>query len=385
MNEKDDIFYLEAVEVRREGGKAVHIMTVLGTRPEIIRLSLIMKKLDKVCTKHTVVYTGQNFTHSLSDVFFEQLAIRKPDYHLHMHKMNLGGQLASMYEFLEEVLKETMPDRVLILGDTNSALSAILFERYGIPVYHMEAGNRCFDLRVPEEKNRRVVDAVSSYNLPYTGKSRQNLLDENIPVNRIFLSGNPINEVITHYRAKIRSSDILSKLNLGKKDYFLITIHRAENVDSPEILKEIFTGFNHLAEIHGKRMICSLHPRTQSKLSALQDFELNPLVELCEPFGLFDFVKLEENAACVLTDSGTVQEECCILHVPAVTVRDATERPETIECGSNILSGTKANRIVESVGIMMNQSTNWELPEGYQDRNVSQKVINYLLGVRGVV
>ncbi|WP_462405306.1 non-hydrolyzing UDP-N-acetylglucosamine 2-epimerase [Gracilibacillus sp. Marseille-QA3620] len=363
----------------------MHIMTVLGTRPEIIRLSLIMKKLDEVCTKHTVVYTGQNFTHSLSDVFFEQLSIRKPDYHLHMRNMNLGGQLASMYDFLEEVLKKDKPDRVLILGDTNSALSAILFERYGIPVYHMEAGNRCFDLRVPEEKNRRVVDAVSSYNLPYTEKSRQNLLDENVPVNRIFLSGNPINEVIMHYRKKIQSSDILTRLSLAKKDYFLATIHRAENVDSPEILKEIFTGFNQLAEIHGKRIICSLHPRTNARLSVLNEFELNSLVELHEPFGLFDFVKLEENAACVLTDSGTVQEECCILHVPAVTVRDATERPETVECGSNILSGTKADSIVESVGIMMKQALYWELPQGYQDRNVSQKVINYLLGVKGVV
>ena len=363
----------------------MHVMTVLGTRPEIIRLSLIMKKLDEVCTKHTIVYTGQNFTHSLSDVFFEQLLIRKPDYYLHMKSMSLGGQLASMYDFLEEVLEKERPDKVLILGDTNSALSAVLFERYGIDVYHMEAGNRCFDLRVPEEKNRRVVDAVSSYNLPYTEKSRQNLLDENVPVNRIFLSGNPIYEVLTHYKTQIRTSSILSKLNLAHKDYFLVTIHRAENVDSPEILKDIFSGFNQVAELHGKRIICSLHPRTNSKLRLLEGFELNPLIELHEPFGLFDFVKLEENATCVLTDSGTVQEECCILHVPAVTVRNATERPETIECGSNILSGTKADRIAESVGIMMKQSTYWELPQGYQDRHVSQKVINYLLGVKGVV
>ena len=363
----------------------MHIMTILGTRPEIIRLSLIIKKLDTHAEKHTLVHTGQNFTRTLSDVFFEEMKIRKPDYYLKMDSYALGDQLGSMFSSLERIIDKEKPDRVLILGDTNSALSAILLERHGIPVYHMEAGNRCYDLRVPEEKNRRVIDSISTFNLPYTPKSRENLLKENIPVNRIFLTGNPIFEVINHYKEEINQSEILENLSLKEKSYFLVTIHRSENVDSKESLKDIFTGLNKVAAIHNKRIICSIHPRTKSKLANLPNFEVNPLVEFHEPFGLFDFIKLQKYAYCVLTDSGTVQEESCILKIPAVTVRNTTERPETVECGSNMLSGTEADRIVNSVQIMLSQSTDWEIPDGYGDRNVSQKVVNYLLGVKGFV
>ena len=363
----------------------MHIMTILGTRPEIIRLSRIIEKLDDVAEKHTLVHTGQNFTHTLSDVFFEELKIRKPDYFLKVSSFLLGEQIGTMFTSLEHILSKEKPDRVLLLGDTNSALSAILMERHGIPVYHMEAGNRCYDLRVPEEKNRRIIDAISTYNLPYTKKSRENLLKENIPVNRIFLTGNPIYEVINHYTKQIDQSNILEKLVLEDKNYFLVTVHRSENVDSADVLKDIFTGLNKIAKIFDKRIICSIHPRTKSKLEGISDFRIEPLVEFHEPFGLFDFIKLQKHAFCVLTDSGTVQEESCILRIPAVTIRNTTERPETVECGSNIIAGTVADSIVHSVQIMLKQSTDWEIPDGYGDTNVSQKVVNYLMGVKGLV
>lgn len=318
------------------------ILTILGTRPEIIRLSLIIKKLDLYAGRHILVHTGQNFTATLSDIFFEDLNIRKPDYHLKAEKNTLGGQLGSMFTQLEEIFETEKPDKVLLLGDTNSALSAVLAERMNIPVVHMEAGNRCYDLRVPEEKNRRVIDSVSSYNLPYTKKSRENLLREGVPVNRIFVSGNPIYEVIQHYKDKIDESKILTKLGLETKEYFLATIHRAENVDHEESLKEILSGLEYVAQTYEKKIICSLHPRTASKLKSAVKANLSELIQFHEPFGLFDFIKLQKNAFCVLTDSGTVQEESCLLHVPAVTVRNTTERPETVECGSNVVSGVKA-------------------------------------------
>ncbi|MGD6843443.1 non-hydrolyzing UDP-N-acetylglucosamine 2-epimerase [Bacillus infantis] len=359
------------------------VLTVLGTRPEIIRLSIIIRKLDQFADKHILVHTGQNFTASLSDVFFKEMGVRKPDYHLKPAAPSLGNQLASMYKGLEDIIRSEAPDKVLLLGDTNSALSSVLIERMGIPVYHMEAGNRCFDLRVPEEKNRRVIDAVSSFNLPYTEKSRENLLREGFPANRIFLSGNPIFEVLQHYQANIDKSSILSKLNLDKEDYFLVTFHRAENVDFEDALAEITSGLNKVALTYGKRIICSLHPRTASKMK--DKSHLNELVEFYEPFGLFDFIHLQKHAFCVLTDSGTVQEESCILRIPAVTIRNCTERPETLECGSNIVSGVKAENILNAVNIMVQRPAEWELPEGYEEPNVSEKVVKYLLGGYGIV
>lgn len=361
------------------------VMTILGTRPEIIRLSLIIKKLDRFAEKHILVNTGQNFTSSLSDIFFQQLNIRNPDYTLSNHQQSLGSQLSLMYSRLETIFLKEKPDKVLVLGDTNSGLSAILAERMDIPVIHMEAGNRCFDLEVPEEKNRRVIDAISSINLPYTPQSKENLVNEGIPRNRIMVSGNPINEVLEHYNNKIEKSDVLKTLGLAKNDYFLVTIHRAENVDHEDRLLEIFDGINKVAEIYGKRIICSIHPRTKSRINKSSKFETHPLVEFHEPFGFFEFVKLEKNAYCVLTDSGTVQEECCLFQVPTVTIRKTTERPETIECGSNMLSGINASRIVHSVHTMVNQSNNWSFPEGYKHKNVSDKVVKIILGGMKVV
>lgn len=356
------------------------IITILGTRPEIIRLSLILKKLDLYADKHIVIHTGQNFTPSLSDVFFDELKLRKPDYQLNGNKQSLGEQLGVMYVEIEKILKQEKPDKVLILGDTNSGLNSILAERMNIPVVHMEAGNRCYDWNVPEEMNRQVIDTVSSFNLPYTPGSRENLLREGIPSHRIFVSGNPIFEVIEHFKKEIDSSSILSKLNLIENDYFLVTIHRAENVDDGANLSEILLGLNLVAKTYKKRMIFSTHPRTKSKIESSSYIHLDPLIEFHEPFGFFDFVQLEKNAFCTLTDSGTVQEECCLFHVPTVTVRKTTERPETIECGSNMLSGLHAQKILNAVKLMTESTCQWSYPEGYIDPNVSEKVVKFLLG-----
>lgn len=361
------------------------IMTILGTRPEIIRLSLIIKKLDRLCENHVLVHTGQNYIPSLSDIFFKELEIRRPDYHIRQKNNSLGAQLGTMFQELEKIVLKEKPDQALILGDTNSALSAILLERMGVAVTHMEAGNRCFDLNVPEEKNRRIVDHVSSFNMPYTPNSRENLLREGIPVNRIVISGNPIYEVLQYYESKISQSKILQKLQLKKKQYFLVTIHRAENVDSEKNLREILKGLNLVAGAFNKRMICSIHPRTKSKLDRLRPLELHPLIEFHEPFGFLDFIRLQKYAFCVLTDSGTVQEESCIFRVPAVTVRNTTERPETVQCGSNIVSGISASGILSAVRVMVEHQPDWPLPAGYGDPHVSEKVVKFLLGGKGAV
>lgn len=356
------------------------VLTVLGTRPEIIRLSLIIKKLDLLADKHILVHTGQNYTSTLSDVFFTEMQIRKPDYILSQSQQTLGEQLATMYKEMEAILLDEKPDKVLVLGDTNSALSALLAERMHIPVVHMEAGNRCFDLEVPEEKNRRVIDAISSLNLPYTPGSRENLLREGLPAKRVIVSGNPIYEVLKHYDPEIRKSRILKELKLKNKEYLLTTIHRAENVDHPDRLREILLGLSETAENFQKRMICSIHPRTKSKVTKTDELALSPLVEFYEPFGFFDFVTLEKYAFLALTDSGTVQEECCLFRVPTVTVRKTTERPETVACGSNMVSGIDAAAIERSAMIMAASSKDWEFPAGYADSHVSDKVIKILLG-----
>jgi UDP-N-acetylglucosamine 2-epimerase (non-hydrolysing) len=361
------------------------VLTVLGTRPEVIRLSLIMTKLDELAEKHVIVHSGQNFTHTLNGVFFKELGIRKPDYTISTKQQSLGEQLSSLFTGLEEILQQERPDKVLVLGDTNSGLSSILAERLMIPVVHMEAGNRCFDLNVPEEKNRKIIDAVASFNLVYTNYSKNNLLREGMTPSRIAVCGNPIYEVINYYDKQISESKILDNLNVKEHDYFLVTIHRAENVDNPEHLKSIVKALNRLAESYNKRVIFSTHPRTRSKLDAMQDKSLHPLIEFHEPFGFFDFVTLEKNAYCVLTDSGTVQEECCIFHVPTVTVRKTTERPETVDCGSNLISGLKEKDIIDGVKAMISSPANWVCPPEYLDLNVSDKVIKIILGGSDIV
>jgi UDP-N-acetylglucosamine 2-epimerase (non-hydrolysing) len=354
------------------------IMTVLGTRPEIIRLSRVMARLDEMC-KHVVVHTGQNFDPQLRDVFYRELRVRPPDHTLSAQG-SFSRQLATILVETERLLAEEKPDRLLILGDTNSGLAAIIAKRQGIPVFHMEAGNRCFDDRVPEEVNRRIIDHSCDVWLPYTERSRQNLLREGIPGNRIYVTGNPILEVIRHYDSEILKSNILARLELAARRYFLVTMHRAENVDVEERLLGITSALNQLSRDYQVPVIVSTHPRTRLRMEGFKIARDNPLVRFMEPFGLFDFITLERNALTVLSDSGTVQEECTIFQVPGVTIRDTTERPETLERGCNILSGTGPADILLCVRKMLERKTPGTPPPEYLVDNVSETVTNLLLG-----
>ncbi|MBB6635670.1 non-hydrolyzing UDP-N-acetylglucosamine 2-epimerase [Cohnella thailandensis] len=361
------------------------IMTVLGTRPEIIRLSLIIPKLDRFADSHVLVHSGQNYDRNLSDIFFEQMGIRKPDVHIRLHARTFGQQLAQMFAQVEEAILREKPDRLLVLGDTNSALCALIGERMGIPVYHMEAGNRCYDRAVPEEINRRAIDSVSSCNMPYTPGSRENLLREGMDPQRVWMTGNPIYEVLEHYKKQTMQSRILDELELQEQNYVLVTAHRAENVDNERRLRQIVQGLHLVADRLQQRVICSIHPRTKDRLGQYGVTLAHPLVEYREPFGFFDFVKLQRHASCVITDSGTVQEESCIMGVPAVTIRQSTERPETLACGSNLLSGLEPERIAASVSLMLGNRGGWVCPEGYLDSFVSTKVVNLVLGGQSFV
>jgi UDP-N-acetylglucosamine 2-epimerase (non-hydrolysing) len=354
------------------------IITVLGTRPEIIRLSLIIKQLDKVCD-HVLVHTGQNFDRNLSDLFFEEMDIRKPDHFLDVKGASIADQIGQLLVRCEKVFEQEKPDRILILGDTNSALCAFVAKRMGIPVYHMEAGNRCFDDRVPEEVNRRIVDHSSDILLPYTHRSKENLYREGFPVNRVYVTGNPINEVIQAYDGKIEASTVLSTAGVEAGKYFLATIHRAENVDVSSRLESIVAALNSIADEYKLPVLASTHPRTRMRLDAAKDLKISAGVKFVEPFGFFDFIKLEKSALCVLSDSGTVQEECAIFGVPTVTVRDVTERPETIDCGSNILSGAGTESIVAAVKAVIAMKPRWVAPEEYLAAAVSDTVCRLLL------
>lgn len=357
------------------------IMTVLGTRPEIIRLSRIIEKLDALATSHILVHTGQNYDPALSDVFFEQLGIRRPDHYLGARGETFGEQIGQIITLCERIMREERPDRLLILGDTNSALAAIVAKRLAIPVYHMEAGNRCYDDRVPEEINRRVVDHSSDVLMPYTERSRMNLLREGIAGHRVFVTGNPILEVIEHHNDKIDQSDVLKRLGLTREEYFLVTMHREENVDVESRLRSLIESLAALHREYHLPVIISTHPRTRKVMSRFQvASDAADGLQFHEPFGLFDFVALERNALCVLSDSGTVQEECCIFGVANVTIRDVTERPETLECGSNMLSGLQEQEILRSVRTVLDQKGQWVPPPEYMVRNVSATVVKILLG-----
>ncbi len=354
-------------------------MTIFGTRPEIIRLSLIMKMLDQNC-EQVMVHTGQNFDENLSDIFLKELDVRKPDVHFGIISTKTGEQIGRILEQTERVIDEYKPDKILILGDTNSALSAIIAARKGVPVFHLEAGNRCFDDRVPEEINRRIIDHSSKILLPYTNRSKENLIAEGIERERIFVTGNPIYEVLLTNQDSIDSSGILEKQGLKPFEYFLATLHRAENVDIESRLNSIFEGFQKISEKFNKPVIVSVHPRTAEKLATFNIQTIDQRIKLVSPLGFFDFVKLEKNSLAVLSDSGTVQEECAIFGIPNVTIRDVTERPETLECGSNILSGADGDSILGAVEMVISQPTNWTAPAEYKAENVSMTVTKILLG-----
>ena len=354
------------------------ILTLFGTRPEIIRLSIIIKEID-LFADQILVHTGQNYDPSLSQLFLDQLNIRKLDYHLGVQASSFGEQAGQILTRIDSLLAEVNPDRLLILGDTNSGLAAIVAARRGIPVYHLEAGNRCYDNRVPEEVNRRIIDHCSDILLPYTYRSAENLVAEGIRRERIFVTGNPILEVLEHFEPQISSSGILPQLGLKPQEYFLVTLHRAENVDAPERLARLLAGLTRVADHFGKPAVISVHPRTADRIAkAGLQFDSTKL-RLEKPFGLFDFIQLEKNALGVATDSGTVQEEACIFGIPNITIRDVTERPETSECGSNVLVGSDPERMVLGLELALKASKKWVPPEEYTKKNVASTVAKLLV------
>jgi UDP-N-acetylglucosamine 2-epimerase (non-hydrolysing) len=359
-------------------GPPKRVMTVVGTRPEIIRLSRIIPKVDQVFD-HVLVHTGQNFSDNLSRVFFEELKVRDPDVFLGVDTSSFGRQLATLFEGFERVLDEYRPDRVLILGDTNSALVAYNCKRRGIPVYHMEAGNRCYDDRVPEEVNRRVIDHCSSILLPYTERSAANLVQEGIERHRIFVTGNPIFEVLEAFASEIDGSDALLRHGVERGTYLLATMHRAENVDDAGIFAGLCGALGQVADLYGMPLILSVHPRIKSRLDA-ESFGTTRVAPI-DAMPFFEFVKLQKNAALVLSDSGTVQEECAIFRVPVITIRDTTERPETIESGSNIISSTRPGAVVAAARYLQGAGPAgaWTPPAEYLEPNVSDKILRILL------
>lgn len=355
------------------------IVTVLGTRPEIIRLCKVITKLD-TAAEHVLVDTGQNFDDRLNALFFRELGLRRPDYALGVRGESMADQIGQILRGSEEVFLKERPDRLLILGDTNSSLCAIMAKRMGIPVLHMEAGNRCYDDRVPEEVNRRLIDHSSDLLMPYTERSRQNLLREGIAGERIFVTGNPIKEVIDAHADRISTSTALQDLGVSAGGYFLVTLHRAENVDVEARLRSLTDALFRLAREHAVPVLVSTHPRTRLRIDQFQIQSGDADVRFLDPFGFFDFVALEQQAACVLSDSGTVQEECSIFGIPNVTLRDVTERPETVECGSNILSGANADMVVACVRAVLDLKPRWNPPPEYVAPAVSDTVVRIALG-----
>lgn len=359
----------------------MRVLTILGTRPEIIRLSRIIPALDQCC-EHRVLHTGQNYDPGLNELFFNELGLRAPDRQLVSKAPTPMRQIANILTGVESDLQTWRPDRVLLLGDTNSALAAFTAKRMGIPVLHMEAGNRSFDDRGPEEINRRLIDHCSDILLPYTERSRANLLNEGIAAERIFVTGNPIAEVLSGQAEAIQASQVLDRLGLKARKYFLVTLHRAENVDHPERLQALLQTLSRLAAEYQLPMICSTHPRTRERLSELAaDTTANNPEGLrwLPPFGLHDFVRLEQEAFCVLSDSGTVQEECALFGIPSLTLREVTERPETLESGSSLLVGTDADKIFAGVALVSgeNRERHLKTPAG---ASVSQVVARIMLG-----
>lgn len=360
----------------------MRVLTLVGTRPEIIRLSRVIARLDGLC-EHLLVHTGQNWDPGLSEVFFRELGIRAPDVELGVRATGFGPQVAQLFERSAEVLDRYRPERLLVLGDTNSGLAAIVAARQGIPVFHMEAGNRCHDPRVPEELNRRLIDHASTVLLPYSERSREHLLREGIEPERIHVTGNPIGEVLRHYASGSAASDALPRLGLEPRAYLLATLHRAENVDAPERLASLVEALTAAARTQRLPLIFSVHPRTRDRMqrAGLQPDAAH--VRLLAPLGFFDFVGLQGAARAVLSDSGTVQEECALLRVPHVTLRDTTERPETLECGSTVLAGTTVDGVLGGLQVALGLETNWPIPHGYDAPDVSGTVTRLVLGQRG--
>lgn len=363
--------------------KSLKVMTIIGTRPEIIRLSRIISLLDKY-TCHILVHTGQNYDYELNEVFFKDLNLRKPDYFLNVNTTTLGNVLGDTIIKSEEIMIKEKPDAVLILGDTNSSIAVIIAKRLKIPIYHMEAGNRGFDLNVPEEINRKIVDHTSDFNLAYNDHARRHLLAEGIPHRRIYLTGSPLYEVIVDNKEKIDASTILRQNKLKSKNYFVMSIHREENVDNPIHLEKICHIINEIAEKYNKPVIISTHPRTRKRLDSFtKKIEFHPKVKFFKPFGFFDYVKLQQNALCTISDSGTISEESAILSFPAITIRNSIERPEALDAGTILLTGLDVDTVLCSIKLVMeehNRGIEKKIPAEYQIADTSWRVVKLILG-----
>lgn len=362
------------------------VMTVLGTRPEIIRLSCVMALLDKH-VDHVVVHTGQNWDYELNEIFFDDLDVRKPDHFLGVDTSSLGAVLGGILIEIEKVLVKEKPDAMLVLGDTNSAISAIMARRMKIPIYHMEAGNRSFDRNVPEETNRKLVDHISDFNLVYTEHARRHLLSEGIHHRRIYVTGSPIKEVLSKYRDRIEASSVLHGLQLTSGNYFIASLHREENVDGPERLSALVGALNALADQYDCPVIVSTHPRTRNRLHALESVTLDARVRYMKPFGFHDYNHLQLHAKCAISDSGTIAEESSILGFPAITPRDAIERPEAIDTGAIVFCGLEPNNILNSAKLAIDafsekhtRGVESNLPVDYDIANTSERVVKLILG-----
>ena len=352
------------------------VMSVFGTRPEIIRLSRIFPLLD-ANFEHIMVNTNQNFTPELNSVFFSELEIRKPDYNLKIQTGTFGKEIAEILSKTETIVLKEKPDVLLVLGDTHSGLVAIIAAHYGIKIVHLEAGMRAYDFRMPEDKNRILIDHLSSVLLPYTNYSRENLIRENIHPSKIYVVGNPIVEVINYFMPKIQQSNILKKLKLKEKEFVLVTAHRSENVDQEESLKKIFLSLEKIQKKFNKKIIFPMHPRTSSKIKNLK---ISKKIEIIKPLGFFDFTQLEQNAFCIITDSGTVPEESLYFKVPSVTIRESTERPEYIEAGFNVVAGLDPDDVLQAVSSVVSSKPNVNWNERFGDGSTSSKVLNILSG-----
>ena len=367
-------------------GKKLKLMTILGTRPEIIRLSETIKCADRYFD-HILVHTGQNYDYELNQVFFEDLGLRAPDHYLDCAGKNLGASMGNIIARSYEVLQVERPDALLVLGDTNSALSAISAKRLKIPIFHMEAGNRCWDWNVSEMVNRTIVDHVSDINLPYTENSRRYLLSEGVDGKTMFVTGSPMREVLEAHRGQIEKSDVLERLGLEAGKYFLLSAHREENIDNEENFQSLMNAVNQIAEHYQLPVIYSMHPRSK-KFIEQRSFQFHPLVRSLKPFGYLDYNKLQQQAACVLSDSGTLSEESALLGFPAVLIRTSTERPEVLDAGTVVIGGIREESIEQAIEMAVGTAKDdveRPLPQDYRATNVSEKVVRIIQSYTDIV
>jgi UDP-N-acetylglucosamine 2-epimerase len=358
------------------------VATIVGTRPEIIRLSSTIKLLDKYLTQ-IIIHTGQNYDYELNEIFFQDLNLRKPNYFLGVNTTTLGHVLGETLIKIESVLIDEKPDAVLILGDTNSSIAGIIAKRLKIPIFHMEAGNRSFDMNVPEEINRKIIDHIADFNLVYTEHARRHLLSEGLPHRRIYLTGSPLYEVLNENEDKINKSSILEMLKLKEKKYFIVSIHREENVDNKQNLEKIVIILNKLAEKFDCPVIVSTHPRTRKRIKKLDNKNIDSRIQFLKPFGFFDYVSLQKNALCAISDSGTISEESAILSFPAISLRQSMERPEAQDSGNIILTGFDPDIVINSVEIVIKEheiGPYEHIPFEYSIKNCSWRVLKLIIG-----